>query len=260
MSDVYAEIRKFVLASDLDGTLIDPMFTSDQADPALAAFARRLGGAGERLSLWFNSSRPVASQRESLTLVRGLPTPEFHIGAMGTQVADSDGRIIDDYGHEQFGDWPRDTVVAVCVEQFALVPHEDAMQTRFKASFDLPSPEMAKAIEGELQARGVAAKLVVSSGKDLDVLPPAAGKAAAIRWLAERHCDAPEAVLVSGDSANDLDMFAPPFRGIVVGNGHEELKRLAPARGGPVYLAQGRCSAGVLEGLQHFGVLPTMEA
>ena len=257
--DAYADIRKFVLASDLDGTLIDPSFKSTDADPALAEFARRLAGAGERLTLWFNSSRPVESQRESLKLVQGLPNPMFHIGAMGTQVADSDGRIIDDYGHEQFGDWPRDAVMAVCVEQFALMPHADEMQTRYKASFDLPDPEMAQAIEGELQSRGVSAKIVVSSGKDLDVLPPAAGKAAAIRWLADRHCDAFECVLVSGDSANDLDMFSPPFRGIVVGNGHEELKRLAPEAGGPVYLAERRCAGGVLEGLEHFGVLPAAD-
>lgn len=254
-SDPYADIERFVLASDLDGTLIDPAYTSHEADPVLAEFARRLAGAGERLTLWFNSSRPVESQRESLEFVRGLPNPRFHIGAMGTEVADADGTLIDEYGQEQFGDWPREEVMAVCAEQFGLEPHPPHLQTRYKASFDLPDPAMAQAIEGELQSREISAKIVVSSGKDLDVLPPAAGKAAAIKWLADRHCSGPEAVLVSGDSANDLDMFAPPFRGIVVGNGHDELKRLAPQMGGPVYLAKGRCAAGVLEGLEHYGVL-----
>jgi sucrose-6F-phosphate phosphohydrolase len=250
------DIGRFVLASDLDGTLIDHDFRSDEVDPKLAEFARLLEGVGERLTLWFNSSRPVASQRASLELVRGLPTPAYHIGAMGTQVADADGTIITAYGDEQFGDWPREMVEKICVEQFALVPHAADMQTRYKASFDLPEPTMAAAIEGELQAAGVPAKLVVSSGRDLDVLPPAAGKAAAIRWLCG-HVGVPgEAVLVSGDSLNDLDMFDPPFRGIVVGNGHDELKRLAPGKGGDVYLATGSVSAGVVEGLRHFGVLP----
>ena len=250
------DLHKYVLASDLDGTLIDPAFASDEQDPKLADFARRLEGAGGRLSLWFNSSRPVESQRESLRLVRGLPGPAFHIGAMGTQVADADGTIIEDYGHGQFGDWPREAVMRVCADHFGLEPHAPHLQTRYKASFDLPDPSMAQAIEGELQGRGVACKIVVSSGKDLDVLPPAAGKAAAIRWLAHRQGVAPEAVVVSGDSLNDLDMFAPPFRGIVVGNGHDDLKRLAPERLPEAYLAQGECAAGVVEGLVHHGVLP----
>ncbi len=255
-SDAYADIEKFVLASDLDGTLIDHGFRSTGADPKLADFARRLEGAGDRLRLWFNSSRPVASQRESLKLVRGLPTPQFQIGAMGTQVADGEtGEIIADYGREQFGDWPRDEVMAVCLETFKLIPHADDMQTPFKASFDLSDPSVAMAVEGELQSRGVACKIVVSSGKDLDVLPPAAGKAAAIRWLVGHQCLASECVLVSGDSANDLDMFADPFRGIVVGNGHDELKRQAPERASSVYLAKQTVAAGVVEGLTHFGVL-----
>ena len=250
------DLRKFVLASDLDGTLIDPRLRHDDPDPKLADFARRLEGAGGRLTLWFNSSRPVDSQRESLKLVRGLPHPAFHIGAMGTQVADADGAIIEDYGHEQFGDWPREVVDEIAVDKFKLEPHPPHLQTRYKASYDLPDPTMAAAIEGELQARGVAAKIVVSSGKDLDILPPAAGKAAAIKWLASRQCVAHEAVIVSGDSLNDLDMFAPPFRGIVVGNGHDDLKRRAEEAGATVYRATAECAAGVVEGLAHFGVLP----
>ncbi len=100
----------------------------------------------------------------------------------------------------------------------------------------------------------MACKIVVSSGKDLDVLPPAAGKASAIRWLVSRQGIAGESVIVSGDSANDLDMFDKPFRGIVVGNGHEELRRQAPERAADVFLATQPVAAGVVEGLIHFGV------
>ncbi len=253
-ADAYADIEKFVLASDLDGTLIDHAIRSTERDPKLDDFARRLEGAGSRLKLWFNSSRPVASQLESLKLVQDLPRPQYHIGAMGTQVADGNGELIDAYGHEQFGDWSRESVMEVCLEQFKLVPHADDMQTRYKASFDLPDPSLAMAIEGELQGKGVACKLVVSSGKDLDVLPSGAGKAAAIRWLVSRECMAGESIIVSGDSANDLDMFETPFRGIVVANGHDELKRQAPQRAADCFLATQPVAAGVVEGLIHYGV------
>ena len=252
----YDGLRRFVLASDLDGTLIDHDAPDDSK---LERFARALAGAGagERLALWFNSSRPVQSQRESLGGVKFLPRPQFLIGAMGTEIQEGEsGRMLDAYGREQFGDWPRGEIEAVAVETFGLMPHAAEMQTPFKASFNLPEPLMAAAIEGELQSRGLPVKIVVSSGRDLDLLPPAAGKAAAIRWLCGHTGTPQEAVLVSGDSANDLDMYADPFRGIVVANGHAELKKL----GGPaVYHATRRCSAGVLEGLRRFGVLPAAE-
>ncbi|MEM7808491.1 MAG: HAD-IIB family hydrolase [Planctomycetota bacterium] len=253
----YRDIQRFVLVSDLDGTLIDHEHVGPEADPKLVAFALSLEEAGDRLTLWFNSSRPSASQRESLERVPGLPVPRYQIGAMGTQVADgATGELIADYGREQFGDWPREEVERICVETFGLVPHAAEMQTAYKASFDLPDPQMAKAIESELRGKGIDAKIVVSSGRDLDVLPPAAGKASAIRWLVKHENLAPESIVVSGDSANDLDMFDKPFRGIVVGNGHEELRRQAPARAGDCYLAKGLVAAGVLEGLRHFDVLP----
>lgn len=249
----YAGIERFVLVSDLDGTLIDDQMSHSASDPALRRFAEVLREAGQRLTLWFNSSRPVASQRDSLKAVPHLPVPQFQIGAMGTQVADGEtGDIVGAYAQEQFGDWPRDEIHAVASDLFGLTRHPEELQTPFKASYDLPYPEMAVAIEGELQARGLPVKVVVSSGKDLDLLPPTAGKASAIRWLCARTNTPQEAVVVSGDSANDLDMFSQPFRGIVVANGHPELKRLD---GDAVYHASSRCAAGVLEGLRHFDVV-----
>ena len=63
---------------------------------------------------------------------------------MGTEIQEGEsGQIVEAYGREQFGDWPRDEIDAVAVETFGLMPHEPAMQTRFKASYDLPEPEMA---------------------------------------------------------------------------------------------------------------------
>jgi hydroxymethylpyrimidine pyrophosphatase-like HAD family hydrolase len=59
-------------------------------------------------------------------------------------------------------------------------------------------------------------------------------------------------VVVAGDSANDLDMFVLPFKGIVVGNAEPALRQLASEN---IYQAGGRYAAGVLEGLHYWGVL-----
>ncbi len=253
--DPYADIQRFILVSDLDGTLIDPGLKKGAVDATLGEFAAQLQAAGKRLTLWYNGSRPLDSQRESLTQVAGLPTPAFHICAMGTQIADHEGRAIEAYGRETFGDWPRHLVGPIATKKFRLEPHTQTLQTRYKASYNLKKPDKIPAIEAELKKQGIEARLVFSGGKDLDILPPGAGKAAAIKWLCKREKIAEAAIIVAGDSANDMDMFAAPFRGIVVGNGHDELKKFAKTRGGAVYVAKGKMVAGVLEGLRHFGVL-----
>ena len=254
MSDPSARLDRFILASDLDGTLIDP---EQPDDPKLEAFARALAGAGGRLALWFNSSRPVRSQRESLAGVRHLPRPEYLIGAMGTEIQEGkSGQMVEAYGREQFGDWPREEIDALVRGKFGLVPHPPHLQTRFKASYDLPDPSLVADIRRNLDGQGLDSRVVFSGGRDLDLLPPAAGKAAAIKWLCDLTGMPHDAVVVSGDSANDLDMFEPPFRGIAVANAHDELKRLS---GPGIFQAKRRCAAGVLEGLRHFGVLPRFE-
>jgi mannosylfructose-6-phosphate phosphatase len=58
-----------------------------------------------------------------------------------------------------------------------------------------------------------------------------------------------ERVIVSGDSANDLSMFKQGFPGIVVGNGHPELKDL---RGESIFQATLPQAGGVLQGLQYW--------
>jgi sucrose-phosphate synthase len=58
--------------------------------------------------------------------------------------------------------------------------------------------------------------------------------------------------VVAGDSGNDVEMFVAPFRGIVVGNADEDLKRLS---GPHIYKAEKAHAAGLLEGLRYWGVL-----
>ena len=87
----------------------------------------------------------------------------------------------------------------------------------------------------------------------LDVLPKGVNKGSAAAFLASHWSLPRERVLVSGDTGNDLAMFAQGFRGIVVANAHAVLKRLdAPT----VYHARRGHAAGVLEGLRHWLELP----
>ena len=96
---------------------------------------------------------------------------------------------------------------------------------------------------------GIPARVVYSSDRDLDVLPAAADKGNAAKFLAA-HLGVPfRRVIVAGDSGNDAAMFAGEFRGVVVANARDELKSL---RHPHLYRANGRCAAGVLEGVRHW--------
>ena len=59
---------------------------------------------------------------------------------------------------------------------------------------------------------------------------------------------------MAGDSANDLDMFVAPFKGIVVGNAEAVLRDLATQHE-YIYQARATHAAGVLEGLRYWGVV-----
>ena len=96
-----------------------------------------------------------------------------------------------------------------------------------------------------------------SSGKDLDILPAAAGKGKAIRFLLRFLDLEPQQVITAGDSGNDRSMLEEFERGIVVANAQPELKKLKEdvTSNSKLYFAHRSYAAGVAEGLRYFGVL-----
>jgi sucrose-phosphate synthase len=48
--------------------------------------------------------------------------------------------------------------------------------------------------------------------------------------------------------------------GIVVGNYDEELSELRQPSAHRLYFAQAHCAGGIIEGLQHYGFLPPLDA
>ena len=95
---------------------------------------------------------------------------------------------------------------------------------------------------------------VTSAGQPLD-------KLAAMQWIAPRLGLAPETIAFAGDAHNDplLRAAQAGFSVIVVGNAPEALKVQLEAHQtkapGKIYVAEGHDAAGVLEGLEHLGLL-----
>jgi sucrose-phosphate synthase len=109
-----------------------------------------------------------------------------------------------------------------------------------------------EALNDLIHGAGLRANLVLSGGRDLDILPLHASKGQAVRYLAFRWGIPLDHFITAGDSGNDRDMLVGDMLGIVVGNHGPEL---APLRGrSRVYFANRPHAWGILEGIRHYQV------
>jgi glycogen debranching enzyme len=128
----------------------------------------------------------------------------------------------------------------------------------YKSSWYLPqaTPETIAALEQQLVDAGLQVCVVYSSARDLDVLPANSAKGGALDWLCQRLSVPLDKVLVAGDTGNDASMFLlPGVQGIVVENAQPELIEAVVKV--PTFNATRVIADGVLEGLEHFGVIPS---
>ena len=231
-----------LLVSDLDGTLL--------GDPAaLARFARWLAGQRDSMTVAYASGRRLDSVRAAVD-GEGLPEPDVVISSVGTEIHDAAGRPWPGWleGLDQaHGDRAREALRSATGITLQAAEH----QTPLKASFDAPALGVAglARVDAALTAAGLDASIVYSVERFLDVLPRAAGKGPATRFLASALRIDDADVLTFGDSGNDLDMLRAGFRGTIVANALPELLAEAP-RG--VYRSPSTFADGVLDGIRHW--------
>lgn len=239
-------IWKWLFVSDMDDTILGD-------ENALENLAENLRAHERDIVIAYNSSRPCASIRTSLAAHPGIPEPDYIIGALGTEIEDARSRqIVLDYSQELKSGWDRGAIARI-IRDLGLQPHQDEFQTLLKASYNLPNHTEYRNVLDQLAANQIQAKVIYSGGINLDLIPKNADKGKAVEYLRQRLDLTPGRVVVAGDSGNDLDMFRHNFKGIVVGNADEDLKKLSGAN---IYHANATHANGVLEGLRFWKVIP----
>jgi len=263
----------FLLASDLDGTLI-PLEPTPGYSREIDRFARVMASSGD-VQLAYVTGRHYSLAIEGIR-EQGLPLPDHLACDVGTSVhtRDGDGFEVDpDYRR-----WMSRCLGGRTAQAFAgvvddlphLVLQEEEKQAEFKRSYYLRSDavpdETVSMVQDRLDRAGLDCSLVISEDPVtrmglLDLLPPGVTKKTSLDYFRAKTGLAIDRIAFAGDSGNDVAALISGIRGIVVGNAPEPVKervRREAARAGrldTVYFAENDLVAGVIEGCCHAGFL-----
>jgi sucrose-6F-phosphate phosphohydrolase len=184
-----------------------------------------------------------------------LIDPDAAIINTGADILVKEGRkyVSLDGWHTKIDDTTWDSGLAAKI--LAQVPGITAQAhlSRYKVSFFTDPAESAAAgdrVREALNGAGIRAKIIISHGKFVDILPEKCDKGEAAAYLLKLKKISFKDVIAAGDSENDLDMFMKFEKGIVVSNARAELKE--QLKGRDVFFAPCNCAAGILEGLKYY--------
>ncbi|MFN4060941.1 MAG: HAD-IIB family hydrolase [Paracoccus hibiscisoli] len=234
-----------VLACDIDGTLTG-------CPQAAARFVDWHGQRDAGLLFAVATGRSVSQARRVLS-DWSLPRPDLFITSVGSEIwrwgAGDRLHPCPDYAALLDAAWDRAAVEAVLAAR-APVWQAGHEQRRWKLSLTGTAAQ-AGVIVHDLAQAGLAARVIASHGQFIDVLPRAAGKAAALRFEAARHGLTLKDCIAAGDSGNDADMLAASGASILPSNAYAELAHL---RGRRVHRSPHAHAAGVIDGLARLGL------
>ena len=268
--------QTLLLCMDMDRTALpngaDP--ESSEARPSLL----RLASRSEMLIAYVTGRRRDLIQ--SAIQKYHLPEPHFAAGDVGSSLYTVSNGIWSDmpgWNETLSAGWNGlngDSIRKVWKEVPNVEIQEESAQGRYKVSFytseKIDREKLFQKIREQLDPLGIKANLIwsideVNNKGLLDILPPNADKAHAVRFLAQAIGLPKDRVLFAGDSGNDLPALLSEFPAILTRNASGEVREEAIAEAqsqgttetlycakGGLYGMNGNYAAGVLEGLAHY--------
>jgi len=237
-------MTQYLLISDIDDTVLgDPAASSrfESYIASLDAVAAIVYATGRR----FQSVHRRVEAGE-------LPEPLAVIGGTGSEIrAFPSGEANSEWIARMHSDWSAQRIREILTIDHGLELQPESEQLDFKVSFyfeDAASDQLDH-LQANLRAQGLPVDYIYSSNRDLDFLPAGVNKGAAARFLSQQLGFDTDDVIVAGNSGNDAKLFEHEFRGIIVGNAHEELKRYVGPR---AYLSPYDRADGVRDGLDYW--------
>ncbi len=264
-----------LLATDMDRTLLPNGLQPPEPD-ALDRF-RAWAGARRGVDLAYITGRHRALAREVFTEY-DLPEPDWLVCNVGTEIypagaqsprADWQAYLERGFDADAVRTWAGGRLPGARLQ-------EPEKQSPLKVSFYLDGPDGGPSLQADLArslaGTGLQARVVVSfdETEDLglvDFLAPGSGKAPALGFLRRRQGIPPDRTIFAGDSGNDADALLSGVCGVLVGNATETVREqiraaLAESPDARIYFARRVYTAGILEGMAHYGwsPFPTEEA
>lgn len=236
-----------IIITDLDNTL-----TGD--DDALRELQEVLN-QHENIGFGISTGRRLDGAMNLIERL-SLPRPDLIETDSGTQLHYGPRLTADLSWRKQIGfAWEPQRVREVLDPLPGVNLQDDESQSEFKVSYQI-DPEVSPSqrdIKKALREVGVRAKVVLSLGMFLDIIPVRGGSDLSIRHVLWKWGFSPENVLVAGDSGNDIGMLLGRSLGVVVANHGPEMEVL---RDRPrVYFAEGSHARGILEGIHYYQFL-----
>jgi sucrose-phosphate synthase len=242
-----------LLITDIDKTLLGD-------DEALARLKEIIHEHRDRMGFGVASGRALELINQALA-EHEIDEIDVVIASVGSEIYYGRERIADKGWASQLrGKWRPDRVrAALDTLPYLQLQTEKHTQREFKISYNLDQgvdtdTALSEVHEALAQAR-TGYSLIFSHGTFLDILPHRASKGKAVRYLSGKWNVPLERVATAGDSGNDRDMLVGQTAGIVVGNHDEDLLSLKRSKAARIYFAEGHCAAGIIEGLEYYGLI-----